>query len=121
VKRVVAAFDVGQIINPDGVRNQMEGGIIQAVSRSLMEEVTYSDGRVTSVDWTRYPILSFLDLPEIEIVLLNQPNEQPGGVGEIQTPIIPGAIGNAIYDAIGVRLRDLPFTPARILAAQAPK
>jgi nicotinate dehydrogenase subunit B len=121
VKRVVAAFDVGQIINPDGVRNQMEGGIIQALSRSLMEEVTYADGKVTSVDWTRYPILGFPDLPEIEIVLLDQPNEQPGGVGEIQAPIIPGAIGNAIYDAIGVRVRDLPFTPAHLLAAQASK
>ena len=121
VKRVVAAFDVGQIINPDGVRNQMEGGIIQALSRSLMEEVTYADGRVTSVDWTRYPILGFLNLPEIEIVLLDQPNELPGGVGEIQAPIIPGAIGNAIYDAIGVRVRDLPFTPAHLLAAQSSK
>jgi nicotinate dehydrogenase subunit B len=121
VIRVVAAFDVGQVINPDGVRNQMEGGIIQALSRSLIEEVTYAGGKVTSVDWTRYPILSFLDLPEIEIVLLDRPNEQPGGVGEIQTPIIPGAIGNAIYDAIGLRVRDLPFTPARLLAAQASK
>jgi nicotinate dehydrogenase subunit B len=121
VKRVVAAFDVGQIINPDGVRNQMEGGIIQALSRTLVEEVTYGGGKVTSLDWSRYPMLSFLDLPEIEIVLLDRPHERPGGVGEVQTPIIPGAVGNAIYDAVGVRVRDLPFTPARILAAQASK
>jgi nicotinate dehydrogenase subunit B len=119
VKRVVAAFDIGQIINPDGARNQMEGGIIQTLSRTLVEEVTYGDGEVTSRDWSRYPMLGFLDLPEIEIVMLDRPNERPGGAGEIQTPIIPGAIANAIHDASGVRVRDLPFTPARIKAALA--
>ena len=119
VVRVVAAFDVGQVINPDGVRNQMEGGIIQTLSRTLVEEMTYADGRATSLDWSRYPILGFNDLPEIEIVLLDRPDAPPGGAGETQTPIIPGAIANAIYDAIGVRVRDLPFTPARIRAALA--
>jgi nicotinate dehydrogenase subunit B len=119
VNRVVAAFDVGQVINPDGVRNQMEGGIIQTLSRTLVEEVTYADGKVTSVDWASYPMLGFMDLPEIEIVLLDRPHERPGGAGETQTPIIPAAIANAIYDAVGVRLRDLPFTPARVRAALA--
>jgi CO/xanthine dehydrogenase Mo-binding subunit len=119
VKRVVAAFDVGQIINPDGLRNQMEGGIIQAISRTLVEEVTYADGKVTSLDWASYPVLSFMDVPDIDIVLLDRPNERPGGAGETQTPIIPGAIANAIYDAVGVRLRELPFTPERIRAALA--
>jgi CO/xanthine dehydrogenase Mo-binding subunit len=84
-----------------------------------LEEVTYADGKVTSLDWNGYPMLSFTDLPEIEIVLLDRPHERSGGAGETQTPIIPGAIANAIYDAIGVRVRDLPFTPARILAALA--
>jgi nicotinate dehydrogenase subunit B len=119
VNRVVAAFDVGQVINPDGVRNQMEGGIVQTLSRTLVEEVTYADGRVTSLDWSGYPMLGFNDLPEIEIVLLDRPSETPGGAGETQTPIIPGAIANAIYDAVGVRVRELPFTPARIRAALA--
>ncbi len=119
VKRVVAAFDVGQIINPDGVRNQMEGGIIQTLSRTMVEEVTYADGKVTSLDWSGYPTLGFNDLPEVEIVLLDRPHERPGGAGETQTPIIPGAIANAIYDAIGVRVRDMPFTPERVRAALA--
>jgi nicotinate dehydrogenase subunit B len=119
VNRVVAAFDVGQIVNPDGVRNQMEGGIIQALSRTLVEEMTYADGKVSSVDWSSYPLLGFNDLPEIDIVLLDRPDEPPGGAGETQTPLIPGAIANAVYDAVGTRLRDLPFTPARVRAALA--
>jgi nicotinate dehydrogenase subunit B len=84
-----------------------------------VEEVTYADGQVTSLDWSSYPMLDIIDLPEIEIVLLDRPHERPGGAGETQTPIIPGAIANAIHDAIGVRVRDMPFTPARIRAALA--
>jgi CO/xanthine dehydrogenase Mo-binding subunit len=116
VKRVVAVFDVGQMINPDGVRNQMEGGIIQALSRALVEEVTYGDNTITSVDWAKYPIQSFMDLPDIDIMLLDRPAERPGGAGETQTPIIPAAIANAIFDATGVRVREIPFTPLRIKA-----
>ncbi len=116
VKRVVAAFDVGQMINPDGVRNQMEGGIIQALSRALVEEVTYDDNTITSVDWAKYPIHNFTDLPDIDIMLLDRPAERPGGAGETQTPIIPAAIANAIFDAAGARVREIPFTPLRIKA-----
>ena len=89
VKRVVAAFDVGQMINPDGVRNQMEGGIIQALSRALVEEVTYGDNTITSVDWAKHPIHNFMDLPDIDIMLLDRPAERPGGAGETQTPDHP--------------------------------
>jgi nicotinate dehydrogenase subunit B len=116
VQRVVAAFDVGQVINPDGVRNQLEGGIVQALSRALVEEVTYGDNTITSLDWEHYPIQSFMDLPDIDIVLLDRPAERPGGAGETSTPIIPAAIANAIFDAAEVRVREMPFTPARIKA-----
>jgi CO/xanthine dehydrogenase Mo-binding subunit len=119
VKRVVAAFDVGQIVNPDGVRNQLEGGIIQTLSRTMVEEVTYAGGKVTSLDWGSYPMMGLMDLPEVEIVLIDRPTERSGGAGETSVPIIPGAIANAIYDAIGVRVRDMPFTPERVRAALA--
>jgi nicotinate dehydrogenase subunit B len=119
VTRVVAAFDIGRVINPDGARNQMEGGIIQALSRSLKEQVTFANSVVTSVDWNEYPILDFSEVPEIEIVLLDRPDEEPGGAGETQTPIVPGALANAIFDAVGVRLREMPFTPARVQRALA--
>jgi nicotinate dehydrogenase subunit B len=119
VERVVAAFDLGRVINPDGVRNQMEGGIIQALSRTLKEQVTFDKSGVTSLDWQRYPILDFSEVPEIEIVLLDRPEEEPGGAGETQTPIIPGAVANAIFAAIGVRLTEMPFTPARVAQALA--
>jgi nicotinate dehydrogenase subunit B len=114
VERVTAAFDIGRVINPDGARNQMEGGIIQALSRTLKEQVTFDNSGVTSVNWERYPILDFSEIPEIDVVLLDRPEEEPGGAGEVQTPIIPGAVANAIFDAVGVRLREMPFTPDRV-------
>jgi len=97
----------------------MEGGIIQALSRTLKEQVTFDNSGVTSVDWQRYPILDFSEVPEIDVALLDRPEEEPGGAGETQTPIIPGAVANAIFDAVGVRLRVMPFTPERVKHALA--
>jgi CO/xanthine dehydrogenase Mo-binding subunit len=116
VKRIVCAHDCGLIINPDGVRNQVEGNVIQGVSRALLEEVTFDSNGVTSLDWTRYPILKFPDVPEVEVVLINRPEMAPLGAGEPATIPVPAAIANAIFDATGVRLREAPFTPERVLA-----
>jgi CO/xanthine dehydrogenase Mo-binding subunit len=117
VQRIVIAHDCGQIINPDGLKNQIEGNVIQTVSRTLKEELTWDRSRVTSVDWASYPILRFPEVPEIDIVLINQPYDVPWGAGEPSAAVVPSAIANAIFDAIGVRVRRVPFTPARIKAA----
>ena len=116
VKRIVCSHDCGLMINPDGVRNQVEGNIIQGVSRALFEEVTFDANGVTSLDWATYPILRFPDLPELDIVLINRPDMAPLGAGEGATITPPAAIANAIFDAVGVRLREGPFTPKRMLA-----
>jgi CO/xanthine dehydrogenase Mo-binding subunit len=117
VKKIVCSHDCGLIINPDGVKNQAEGNIIQGVSRALLEEVTFDSNGVTSLDWASYPILRFPDVPELEVVLINRPEMAPLGAGEQATIPIAAAIANAIYDATGVRLREVPFTPKRVLAA----
>jgi CO/xanthine dehydrogenase Mo-binding subunit len=119
VTRVVCAVDVGQVINPDGVINQIEGGIIQAISWTLKEQVTFDRETITSRDWETYPILGFHEVPSIEVHLIDRPNEAPLGAGEVPTGPTAGAIGNAIYDALGVRLRDLPLTREKIVAALA--
>ena len=102
-------------------RSQVEGNIIQGVSRALYEEVTYDANGVTSLDWGTYPILRFPDVPELEIVLINRPEMQPLGAGEGATIPPAAAIANAIFDAVGVRLREGPFTPKRVLAAMQKK
>jgi nicotinate dehydrogenase subunit B len=117
VKRIVCSHDCGLIVNPDGVSNQIEGNVIQGVSRALFEEVTFDEKGVTSLDWKTYPILKFSDVPEIEIVLINRPEMPALGAGEPSTIPVPAAIANAIFDATGARLREAPFTPARVLAA----
>jgi CO/xanthine dehydrogenase Mo-binding subunit len=117
VKRLVCSHDCGLMINPDGVMNQVEGNVIQGVSRAMYEEVKFdTNGAVTSVDWATYPILKFPDLPDLEIVLINRPEMAPLGAGEGATIPPAAAIANAIYDAVGVRLREGPFTPNRVLA-----
>ena len=121
VKRVVCAHDCGLMINPDGVKNQVEGNIVQGVSRALYEEVTYDANGVTSLDWGTYPILRFPEVPELDIVLINRPEMQPLGAGEGATIPPAAAIANAIFDAVGVRLREGPFTPKRVLAAMQKK
>jgi CO/xanthine dehydrogenase Mo-binding subunit len=117
-KRFIIALDCGPISNPDGLRNQIEGGILQGMSRSLVEEVTWDDKRITSTDWETYISLR-LDyaMPEIKSVFVSPADVPATGAGETSITITPAAIGNAIYDATGARLRDVPFTPARVLAA----
>ena len=117
VKRIVCAHDCGLIVNPDGVTNQIEGNVIQGVSRALFEEVAFDANGVTSLDWQSYPILKFTDVPEIEIVLINRPEMPSLGAGEPSIIPVPAAIANAIFDATGARLREAPFTPARVSAA----
>ena len=119
VTRVVCAVDVGQVINPDGVKNQIEGGIVQAISWTLKEQVTFDTQTITSRDWESYPILGFHEVPSIEVHLIDRPHEAPLGAGEVSTGPTAGAIGNAIHDALGVRLRDLPFTREKLVAALA--
>ena len=118
VERVVIAQDCGLVVNPDAVKNQLEGAVIQSISRALMEEATFNHSRVTSLDWVSYPIIRFPDIPEeIDIVLANRPDLPPMRVGEPASETVWPSIANAIYDAVGIRLRRLPFTPCRILAA----
>ena len=117
VKRVVIAHDCGLIINPNGLRNQIEGNVIQATSRALKEEVKFDRAKVTSLDWALYPILRFPEIPDVIVELIDRPDQLAVGAGEATTSAIPAAIANAIFDATGVRLRDVPFTPERIKTA----
>ena len=110
VRRVCVAHDCGLIVNPDGLRNQIEGNVIQSISRTLKEAVAFDRSRVTSLDWRSYPILTFAEVPDsIEIELIDHPELPSVGAGEASTSPIPGAIANAIYDATGVRLREVPL------------
>jgi CO/xanthine dehydrogenase Mo-binding subunit len=117
VERVVCAHDCGQLINPDGARAQIEGAIIQTLSRVLVEEVKFDRERVNSVDWSSYPILTFSGVPKIEIDLIDRPNEKPVGAGEAACTTVGAALANAVFDAAGIRLRTIPFTPERVKAA----
>jgi CO/xanthine dehydrogenase Mo-binding subunit len=117
VTRVVVGHDCGLIINPDGLNNQIEGNVIQGIGRALKEEVTWDDHQVTSLDWSGYRILTFADVPAIETVLIDRPEEDALGAGEPAICPVVAAVGNAIFDATGVRLRTVPFTPERVLAA----
>ena len=117
VERVACAHDCGQIINPDGVRSQVEGSILQTISRVLMEEVKFDRSRVVSVDWSSYPILRFSGVPKIDIDLIDRPTQPPLGAGEAACAAVGAALANAVHDATGVRLRTIPFTPDRVKAA----
>ena len=117
VLRLVIAHDCGQMINPDGVLNQIQGGAIQTVSRTLMEDVRWSGSQIESVDWATYPILRFGQVPKVEAVLIDRPGQPSWGAGEQTPTTIPAAIANAIFDATGARLRQIPFVPDRVLAA----
>jgi len=117
VPRFYVVHDCGQIINPDGLKNQIDGNVIQTVSRTLLEELTWDRSMVTSLDWASYPILTFPAVPEVVIELIDRPNEKPWGAGEPSAALIPSAISNAVFDAIGVRLRSVPFVPAKVKAA----
>lgn len=125
VTRVVVAHDCGLIVNPDGLRNQIEGNVVQGVSRALKEEVGYSGDRVTTVVWEtstyhpgkQYEVVRFNEVPEIETILIDQPDQPPLGAGEPAIGLMGGAIGNAVFAATGTRLRTLPLTPERVKAA----
>jgi nicotinate dehydrogenase subunit B len=119
VLRVACAHDCGLMINPDAVKAQVEGCILQTLSRTLFEEVTFDHSRVTSTDWSTYSILTFSDAPQLDIALIDRPHERPLGAGEAAAAPVAAAVGNAIFDATGVRLRSAPFTPARVKAALA--
>ena len=117
VERVACAHDCGQIINPDGVRAQVEGSILQTISRVLMEEVAFDRSRVLSVDWASYPILRFSGVPKIDIELIDRPKEKPLGAGEAACAAVGAALANAVHNATGTRLRTIPFTPERVKLA----
>jgi CO/xanthine dehydrogenase Mo-binding subunit len=116
-ERFYVAHDCGQIINPDGLRNQIDGNVVQTVSRTLIEDLQWDRSMVTSLDWRSYPILRFPDVPQVHIDLIDRPTERPWGAGEPAAAVVPSAIANAIYDAVGVRVRSVPFTPDKVLAA----
>jgi CO/xanthine dehydrogenase Mo-binding subunit len=119
VTRVVCAHDCGLMINPDCVESQLEGNILQTLSRTLHEEIVFDRQRVTSVDWASYPILTFPEVPAIELELIQRLDERPLGVGEAASTPVPAALANAVFDATGVRLRTAPFRPERVRAALA--
>jgi CO/xanthine dehydrogenase Mo-binding subunit len=117
VVRAVAAADSGHLVSPDGVINQIEGGLIQSLSWTLKEEVKFDDTRVMSDDWAGYPILTFAECPPVEVVLVNRPGEPYLGTGEASQGPTGAALANAVFDATGVRFRRLPLTPDRVKAA----
>jgi len=120
VARVWVAHDCGLVINPDGVRNQIEGNVVQTISRALKEEVGFDRRGVTSLDWSTYPILTFSEVPEaVEIALIDRPEQPAVGAGEPAACPVPAAIANAIFDATGARVRAMPFTPERVRKALA--
>jgi nicotinate dehydrogenase subunit B len=119
VRRIACAHDCGLMINPDGVRAQVEGNILQTLSRSLFEEIKFDRYGVTSADWASYPILTFPDVPELLIDLVQRPHEPPLGAGEAACAPVAAALANAVHDACGVRLRSVPFTRERVRSALA--
>jgi CO/xanthine dehydrogenase Mo-binding subunit len=117
VKRLTLAVDVGEAISPDGVINQIEGGAIQATSWVLKERVRFDHERITSNSWTDYPILRFSELPQVEVELIQRAEIDPVGAGEAAHGPVTAAIANAVFDCLGVRVRDLPITRERLIAA----
>jgi CO/xanthine dehydrogenase Mo-binding subunit len=118
VKRFVAAQDCGPISSPDGMKNQLEGGILQGLSRALGEEVTWDDKKVTSIDWRTFHSLTLgSEMPTVESVLINRPDAEAMGAGETAITLVASAVGNAIFDATGARIRQVPFTAERVKAA----
>jgi CO/xanthine dehydrogenase Mo-binding subunit len=111
------AQDCGQVINPDGIRQQAEGCIVQTLSRCLREEIAWEGNRITTLDWGTYPIITFPEVPRITVEILDRPDQPMWGAGEPAASVIAPAFGNAIFDATGARLRRAPFTPERVKAA----
>jgi nicotinate dehydrogenase subunit B len=117
VKKITLGHDCGLIVNPDGLKNQIEGNVLQAVSRALLEEVQFDKTGQKNLDWDSYPVIRFNQIPDVEIVLIDRPDMQPLGGGEPSIVPVTAAIANAIYDATGARMRQVPFTPERVLSA----
>lgn len=117
VRRVACAHDCGLVINPTALAAQIEGNILQTLSRTLFEEVAFDRSRVTSVDWASYPILRFPQAPEILVDLVHRPQDPPLGAGEASAAPVPAALANAVFDAVGARLTTAPFTRERVRAA----
>lgn len=117
VTRITVGQDTGMMVNPDGVRHQIHGNVIQSISRVLKEKVDFSATEVESVEWGGYPILTFPELPDIDVLMLPRQNEEPRGAGESASVPSAAAIVNAVYDATGLRFRELPLTPDKVLAA----
>jgi CO/xanthine dehydrogenase Mo-binding subunit len=117
VRRLSLAVDVGRVVNPDGVRSQIEGGAVQSTSWTLKERVRFDRTRVTSTDWETYPILRFSETPEVEVLLLDRPELPSVGAGEASQGPTAAAIANAVASAVGVRIRDLPITVERVVQA----
>ena len=117
--RAIIAADAGQIIDPDGLRSQLEGGLIQSASWTLKEQVKFDEKGITSQDWETYPILTFGEVPEIETILIDRKDSPFLGAGEATIGPTAAAIGNAVFNAVGIRLRRIPFTPQSLLEAAA--
>jgi nicotinate dehydrogenase subunit B len=117
VRKLTIAVDVGEAINPDGVINQIEGGAIQAVSWTLKEQVRFDRQRVTSSMWSSYPILRFSEVPEVQVEVIARPEIDPVGAGEAAHGPTTAAIANAVFDALSVRVRNLPITRDSLIAA----
>jgi CO/xanthine dehydrogenase Mo-binding subunit len=117
VNDVWCAVDAGLVINPDGLINQIEGNIVQAISWTLMEEFRFGDGEIASVDWETYPVIRFSAIPNIHVEIVTAAEHPSLGVGECAGGPTAAAIGNAVADALGMRIRDMPFTRDRIVGA----
>ncbi|MDC0711340.1 molybdopterin-dependent oxidoreductase [Stigmatella sp. ncwal1] len=119
VVRAVLAADAGEVVNPDGIRNQLEGGLIQSLSWSLKEAVQHDGRRILSRDWSSYPILTFSEVPPVELELIDHPGEPFLGAGEASQGPTAAALANAVFDATGLRVRELPLTPQRLKATRS--
>jgi nicotinate dehydrogenase subunit B len=117
VRKLTLAVDVGEAINPDGVINQIEGGAIQATSWVLKERVRFDRQRITSTGWSGYPVLRFTEIPDVEVELIQRSEIDPVGAGEAAHGPVTAAIANAVFDALGVRVRKLPITRDALIAA----
>jgi CO/xanthine dehydrogenase Mo-binding subunit len=117
VLQIDLAVDVGMVVDLDGVINQMEGGAVQATSWALKEQVSFDAQGVTSNDWVTYPLLRFAEVPEVRVHVIDRPDQAPLGAGEAAHGPVVGALGNAVCQALGVRVRELPLSPDNLLRA----
>ena len=118
VTKLTGCIDAGQTINSDGISNQTSGGMIQSASWTLLEQVNYNEQEVTSSNWDTYPILRFVDVPETEVIIIDRPKENPLGAGEAAQGPTAAAIANAIFNATGRRIRELPLTAEKVFSAK---